>query len=57
MLTTERYNRKPDGDPPATFATDVEIEIAGRLRHQLEQRYLGHSEESPPLPARSSSGQ
>jgi hypothetical protein len=42
MLKIELYKRDNIGDPPACFASDAEIEIADRLRHQLEQRYLDH---------------
>jgi len=33
-------------EPTPDFATDAEIELAERLRHQLEERYLGPS--APP---------
>jgi hypothetical protein len=56
MLKTELHNHDDNGDPPATFATDAEIEIADQLRHQLEERYLAQSKTSPPLPAHSSNG-
>jgi hypothetical protein len=51
MVKIEPYSHELDGDPPAAFATDAEIEIADRLRHQLEARYLAGSEASPPLAA------
>jgi hypothetical protein len=49
MVKIEPYSHEPDGDPPAAFATKAEIEIADRLRRQLEARYLAESEASPPL--------
>jgi hypothetical protein len=57
MLKTELNNHEASDDPPASFATDAEIEIADQLRHQLEERYLARSETLPPLPAHSSNGQ
>ena len=52
MLKTEVDNPAASADPPATFASDAEIEIADQLRRQLEERYLARSETQPPLPAR-----
>ena len=43
MLKTELYKHDADGEPEACFATDAEIEIADKLRHQLEERLLGPS--------------
>ena len=43
MLKIELYNGDNIGDPPASFATDAEIEIAYQLRCELEERYLGSS--------------
>ena len=43
MLNIELYNDDSNGEPAASFATDAEIEIADRLRHQLEERYLAPS--------------
>jgi hypothetical protein len=56
MLKIERYNDDTNGDPAISFATDTEIEIADRLRHQLEERYLEPSAPSLPLQVRSSEG-
>ena len=51
MLKIELYNDDDNiGDPPASFATDAEIEIAEQLRYQLEERYLGPSAPYSPLP-------
>jgi hypothetical protein len=51
MLKIELYNDDDNiGDPPASFATDAEIEIAEQLRYQLEERYLGSSAPYSPLP-------
>ena len=49
MVKVEPHIHEPDADPPAAFATDAEIEIAERLRRQLELRYLTGSEASPSL--------
>lgn len=53
MLKIELYNDDNIGDPPASFATDAEIEIADQLRYQLEKRYLGSSAPYSPLQVRS----
>ena len=42
MNRTELYNHDAEADPVTSFATDAEIEFADQLRHQLEERYLGH---------------
>ena len=43
MFKIELYNDDDIGDPPASFATDAEIDIAYQLRCRLEERYLGSS--------------
>ena len=48
MLKIELYNHGSSGEPAASFATDAEIEIADRLRHLLEERYLAPSAPSSP---------
>ena len=40
MLTTEMHRRDINGDPAPNVASDADIEIADRLRRQLEERYL-----------------
>jgi hypothetical protein len=55
MLKIELYNRDSSNEPAATFATDAEIEIADRLRHQLEERYLAPS--APPSQLQRRSGE
>jgi hypothetical protein len=51
-----RKNLRPDRDanvePAPLYASDAEIELAQRLRHQLEERYLGPSEAPSPLRSR-----
>ena len=54
MLKAELHNYDTNLDPAPCFASDAEIEIADRLRHQLEERYLAPSAATPPLPAPSS---
>jgi hypothetical protein len=48
-----RKNQSRDHDaivePAPLYASDAEIELAQRLRHQLEERYLGPSETLSPL--------
>ena len=56
MPTIEVYKLDNNGDPPASFATDAEIEIANRLRHQLEERYLALSAQHSSLYMRSNKG-
>ena len=51
MLKVELYNRDTNGDRAACFPTATEIEIAERLRHQLEERYL-----APTAPSRDIDG-
>jgi hypothetical protein len=53
LLKIELYNDDKIDDPPASFATDAEIEIADQLRYQLEERYLGPSAPHSPLQVRS----
>jgi hypothetical protein len=53
MLAIELQNAEPDVDSPARFAADADIELADRLRRQLEERYLARS---APLQTRSSEG-
>jgi hypothetical protein len=48
-----RKLQPPDHDaivePAPLYASDAEIALAQRLRHQLEERYLGPSEAPSPL--------
>jgi hypothetical protein len=48
-----RKNQLPDRDasfdPAPLYASDADIELAQRLRHQLEERYLGPSAAPSPL--------
>ena len=53
MGKPEPHNQDVGGDPAPNFATDTEIEIAERLRRQLEERYLAPS---PPSQSRSNEG-
>ena len=41
MVKIELRNYDTGGDPEPCFATDAEIALADRLRHQLEERYFG----------------
>ena len=56
MLTIELHNHDINGDPAPSYATDAEIELADKLRHQLEERYLAPSAPVAALLARSSEG-
>lgn len=54
MLKNESHDHDAGGEPAPKFATDAEIELAERLRDQLERRYLGSSTASSRLPAKPS---
>jgi hypothetical protein len=54
MVKIELYNDDSDCEPPVTFASDAEIEIADKLRRQLEERYLAPSAQSSQLQGRPS---
>jgi hypothetical protein len=56
MLKIELQNRDTNGDPAPSFATDADIEFAGQLRHQLEERYLAPPVATAALWERSSEG-
>ena len=43
VIKVELHNRVSDSDPVPCFATRTEIEIAGQLRLELEQRLLAPS--------------
>ena len=49
-------DQRPDSgaEPAPAFASDSEIELAARLRRQLESRYL--ADEMPPIPASKPAG-
>jgi hypothetical protein len=53
MFNIERPIHDTNGDPVPSFATEAEIEMADRLRHQIEERYLAPALPSPNLQARS----
>jgi len=52
MPKTEPYSHDDVSDPPASFATGAEIEMANQLRHQLEARYLALSAPCSPVQVR-----
>jgi hypothetical protein len=56
MTEPASRDRNENSDPAPAFATAAEIDLARRLRDQLEQRYLGGAGKSSlsPLPAPSS---
>jgi hypothetical protein len=56
MPKIELHNRDTGVEPAPKFASDAEIALADRLRHQLEERYLGASAARSPLKARSGEG-
>jgi hypothetical protein len=55
MRKTELYKPDAGAEPQACFATDAEIEIADKLRHQLEERYLAST--VPASPSQQCSGE
>jgi len=57
MLKNQIRDETPGIGPTPQFATDADIECAQRLRHRLEERYLGHSEAFAELPAPLGEGQ
>ena len=56
MFKVELHETDALGDPAPRFATDAEIRIAARLRHQLEERYLAPRAAHLPSPPRSGEG-
>jgi len=51
MLKNQIRDETAGIEPTPLFATDDEIACAQRLRHRLEERYLGHSDAFAELPA------
>ena len=51
MLKNQIRDEAAGIEPTPLFATDDEIACAQRLRHRLEERYLGHSDAFAELPA------
>ena len=49
MRKKELSDREASVEPAPLYASDADIELAQRLRHQLEERYLGPSEAPSPL--------
>ena len=45
---TQLRDRDTIVEPAPLYASDADIELARQLRHQLEQRYFGSAEASPP---------
>jgi hypothetical protein len=43
MLKIAMSDSPVGSEPSPQFATEAEVAFAQLLRHQLEQRYLGHS--------------
>ena len=43
MRETEMHDCDLNGDPAPSVATNAEIELAERLRHELEERYLARA--------------
>ena len=44
MLKNQSHDQDAGAEPTPQFATDAEIECAERLRHWLEELYLGRSD-------------
>lgn len=53
MLKIESHKVDTSAEPTPTFATEAEIALAEKLRHQLEERYFGPSAARPSLKASS----
>jgi hypothetical protein len=49
MHKSQFRDRDANVEPAPLYASDADIELAQRLRHQLEERYLGPSEAPSPL--------
>jgi len=49
MLKIELADPPTGTEPTPQFATDAEVAIAQRLRHKLEERYLGHAVDAEEL--------
>ena len=50
MLDTESRYDNAGAEPAPTFTTGAKIELAERLRNQLERRYCGDSTADPAVP-------
>jgi hypothetical protein len=50
MLDEERHRYDVDEEAAPAVASDAEIEIAEKLRHRLEERYLGTAAPPPAEP-------
>jgi len=53
MLKIQLHNHDAGVEPAPSFASDAEVQLAERLRRQIEERYLGLSAAPPPLLERS----
>ena len=51
MLKIELADRPTGTEPSPQFATDAEVAFAQRLRHKLEEMYLGHAVDTHELHA------
>jgi hypothetical protein len=56
MPKIESRDHDAGAEPAPRFATGAEIELAEKLRIQLEKRYLGSSAASSPMPAQLGEG-
>ena len=54
MLKIESPDPQTGSEPSPQFATDAEVAFAERLRHKLEELYLGHQAGASELLARPS---
>jgi hypothetical protein len=52
MLKIELPDQNTGSEPTPQFATDAEVAFAERLRHKLEERYLGRSDATSDVGAR-----
>lgn len=56
MFDAEQHKLHSNDPPGACFATEAELEMADRLRRQLEQRYLGDLAPPGPCPPQNDAG-
>jgi len=53
MVKIDLHNHDGSVEPAPQYASEADIALAQKLRHQLEERYFGSSAEHPPSEPRS----